>query len=234
MLRGISVRCRGGAGSNEIHIMGSSGERHLADPASSPAPVRTVMDSAARSRIMRSIRKKDTKAELTVRSAVHALGYRFRLHRRDLPGSPDLILPRRRKVIFVHGCFWHQHPGCRKATVPRKRVDYWGPKLERNVARDARALVDLQALGWETLVLWECELPDDKALRSRLRAFIRRRSGSSRGRRPSLPCQSRDAPRAAHEVPGSALAPAPARAAAEARPARRGGQVRAGRRSSPG
>jgi DNA mismatch endonuclease (patch repair protein) len=188
------------------------------------------MDSAARSRIMRSIRKKDTKAELTVRRAVHALGHRFRLHGGDLPGSPDLVLPRHRKVIFVNGCFWHQHPGCRKATVPRKRIHYWGPKLQRNIARDARALADLQALGWETLVLWECELRDDKALRSRLRAFIRRRSRSSPSRMLSPPSRSRDEPRAAREAPGTALAPAPARVAEAARPARPAARARPGRR----
>src|SRR2546430_6819498 len=153
------------------------------------------MDSAARSRIMRSIRKKDTKAELTVRRAVHALGYRFRLYRSDLPGSPDLVLPRHRKVILVHGCFWHQHPGCRKATVPRKRVHYWGPKLERNVARDACALASLHALGWETLVVWECELPDYRELRRRLRTFIRQQSGSSRAPMLARPSRSRDAQR---------------------------------------
>jgi len=190
------------------------------------------MDSAARSRIMRSIHKKDTKAELTVRRMVHALGYRFSLHRRGLPGSPDLVLPRHRKVIFVHGCFWHQHPGCRKATVPRVRVSYWGPKLKRNVARDARALADLHTLGWDALVLWECELLDDKRLRSRLRAFIRRRSGSSRGRTLSLPSRSRDAPRAAHEARGSALAPERARMAAEVRRVPAEARVKADRRSS--
>lgn len=190
------------------------------------------MDSAARSRVMRSIRKKDTKAELTVRRAVHALGYRFRLHRRGLPGSPDLVLPRHRKVIFVHGCFWHQHPGCRKATIPRVRVSYWGPKLKRNVARDARALADLHALGWDALVLWECELLDDKRLRSRLRAFIRRRSGSSRGRTLLLPSRSRDAPRAALEAQGTALAPKPGGMAAESGQARPGARVKADRRLS--
>jgi DNA mismatch endonuclease (patch repair protein) len=189
------------------------------------------MDSAARSRIMRSIRKKDTKAELTVRRTVHALGYRFRLHRHGLPGSPDLVLPRHRKVIFVHGCFWHQHPGCRKATVPRVRISYWGPKLERNVARDSRALADLHALGWRALVLWECELRDEKALRSRLQAFIRPRSGSSRGRTLSLPSRSQDGPRAAHEARGTVLAPKPARVAAEARRVRLGARVKADRRS---
>src|SRR5258708_8461396 len=165
---------------------------------------------------MAAVRGQDTAPEKVVRGLAHRMGYRFRLHRADLPGKPDIVFPRFHKVIFVHGCFWHQHPGCRKATVPRMRVNYWGPKLERNVARDARALADLHALGWEALVLWECELLDDKALRSRLRAFIRRRSGSSRGRTPSLPSRSRDAPRAALEARGTALAPEPARTAAEA------------------
>ncbi|WP_371331999.1 very short patch repair endonuclease [Bosea sp. BIWAKO-01] len=130
------------------------------------------MDQAVRSRIMRSIRQKDTKPELVVRRAVHAMGFRFRLHRRDLPGSPDLVLPRLRKVIFVHGCFWHQHAGCRSATRPRTRTSYWHPKLDGNVARDARALVDLKMLGWNALVLWECELRDPTVLQTRLLDFL--------------------------------------------------------------
>lgn len=103
---------------------------------------RPAMDQAARARVMRSIRKKDTKPELLVRRMAHALGFRFRLHRRDLPGTPDLAFPRYRKAIFVHGCFWHQHT-CRAGKLPRSRADYWVPKLTRNVARDARAQADL-------------------------------------------------------------------------------------------
>lgn len=121
---------------------------------------------------MRAIAKKNTKPEIRVRQRLHALGYRFRLHRRDLPGTPDIVLPRHRAVIQVHGCFWHQHLGCRHATAPRTRQGYWLPKLERNVARDRASTAALEALGWRVLVLWECELRDDSALDARIRTFI--------------------------------------------------------------
>jgi len=121
---------------------------------------------------MRAIRKKHTKPEIRVRRRLHALGFRFRLHRRDLPGTPDIVLPRHRAVIQVHGCFWHQHPGCRHATQPRTRQGYWLPKLERNVARDRAAAAALEALGWRLLVLWECELGDDAQLDAKLHSFI--------------------------------------------------------------
>lgn len=134
------------------------------------------MDKEARSRIMRQIRKRNTKPELIVRRSVHALGYRFRLYRSDLPGSPDLVLPRHGKIILVHGCFWHQHPGCKSAKVPRSRPEYWEPKLARNVARDQRILAELKDLGWNTLVLWECELADKASLSCRIEAFIRQES----------------------------------------------------------
>ncbi len=122
---------------------------------------------------MRQIRSKDTKPELAVRRLVHRLGYRFRLHRRDLPGSPDLVFPGRRKVIFVHGCFWHQHPnpGCRDARAPRSNGDYWKPKLARTAVRDAEAEQELRTLGWDVLTIWECELNRDD-LSDRLRAFL--------------------------------------------------------------
>ncbi|SDR09149.1 T/G mismatch-specific endonuclease [Rhizobiales bacterium GAS113] len=142
------------------------------------------MKDATRSRIMRSIRKKDTAPELLVRRAVHGLGYRFRLHSRDLPGSPDLVLPRHRQVILVHGCFWHQHPGCALAKRPRSNVDYWVPKLERNVARDARVLNQLANAGWQTLVLWECEVRTSAVLREKLLSFLKPLSGTSDGLRP--------------------------------------------------
>lgn len=121
---------------------------------------------------MRAITKKNTKPEIRVRRRLHALGFRFRLHRRDLPGTPDIVLPRHRVVIQVHGCFWHQHPGCRHATTPRTRQDYWLPKLERNVARDRAAAAALEALGWRVLVLWECELGNDTALDAKIHSFI--------------------------------------------------------------
>ncbi|MDX8541476.1 DNA mismatch endonuclease Vsr [Mesorhizobium abyssinicae] len=128
--------------------------------------------SAARSRTMRAIAKKNTKPEIRVRCRLHALGYRFRLHRSDLPGTPDIVLPRHRVTIFVHGCFWHQHPGCRHATQPRTRQGYWLPKLERNVARDRAAAAALEALGWRVVVLWECELDSDAHIDTVLNNFI--------------------------------------------------------------
>lgn len=118
------------------------------------------MDSLSRehrSWNMSRIRGKDTRPELRVRSALHRLGYRFRLNRRDLPGKPDIVLPRYQTVIFVHGCFWHRHPGCRFAYTPKSRVEFWQAKFERNVARHREVEEELTTLGWRVLVIWECE-----------------------------------------------------------------------------
>jgi DNA mismatch endonuclease (patch repair protein) len=125
-----------------------------------------------RSRIMRAVGQRDTKPEVVVRRLLHGLGFRFRLHRRDLPGSPDIVLTRHCAVIFVHGCFWHQHATCRYGNPPRTRPDYWLPKLARNVERDASAQAALTSLGWRVLVVWQCQTRDQKALRSRLSAFL--------------------------------------------------------------
>lgn len=122
--------------------------------------------------LMSRVRAKDSKPELAVRRGAHALGHRFRLHRRDLPGTPDLVFPRLRKAIFVHGCFWHRHPGCSRRTTPKTRADYWNNKFAENVARDAARLAELQALGWETLVIWECETFDREELSRRLSSFL--------------------------------------------------------------
>ena len=119
---------------------------------------------AARSALMRRVRGKDTTPERAVRGAAHALGYRFRLHRRNLPGTPDLTFPRLRKVIFVHGCFWHRHAGCSRTTTPKTRAAYWHEKFQQNVERDQRNVAALRALGWEVLVVWECETFDRTAL----------------------------------------------------------------------
>lgn len=127
-----------------------------------------------RSRIMRAVRKVDTKPELIVRRTLHAMGFRFRLHRRDLPGTPDVVLPRYRTIVQVHGCFWHQHEGCRSATVPATRQDYWLPKLSRNKERDRRTGVALEALGWRVTTVWECEATDLARLAPRLRRFLGR------------------------------------------------------------
>lgn len=125
-----------------------------------------------RSENMRRIRSKGMLPELAVRSLVHRMGFRFRLHRKDLPGKPDLVFVSRRKVIFVHGCFWHSHEGCKTAHVPKSNLGYWRPKLERNRTRDARNVAALKASGWRTLVIWECETHSERTLQKRIRAFL--------------------------------------------------------------
>lgn len=121
---------------------------------------------------MKRIGSKDTKPELVVRRLLHRIGYRYRLHAKTLPGTPDIVFPSRVKVIFVHGCFWHQHPDCGDAYVPMSRIDYWLPKLERNKVRDAENLKNLKALGWKVLTIWECQLADAGKLQKRLQRFL--------------------------------------------------------------
>lgn len=121
---------------------------------------------------MRAVKGKNTRPEQAVRSLLHALGYRFRLHRRDLPGSPDIVLPGRKAVIFVHGCFWHGHDCKRGSRTPKTNADYWVSKIGRNMARDARTRAALEAQGWRVLVVWECEIKDEEALAAKLRAFL--------------------------------------------------------------
>jgi DNA mismatch endonuclease (patch repair protein) len=127
-----------------------------------------------RSRIMRAVKGYDTAPELTVRRLVHGMGYRFRLHRKDLPGKPDLTFPRLRKVVFVHGCFWHGHDCIRGARVPVQNRDYWTRKVARNIERDRKARSALVRLGWKTLVVWECEIKDQERMRRALRRFLGR------------------------------------------------------------
>lgn len=125
-----------------------------------------------RSEVMRRIRKANTKPEMRVRRLCHALGFRFRLHRRDLPGTPDLVFPRHRKVIFVHGCWWHRHNCSLGIREPKSRRDYWMPKLELNVKRDRLVIQQLEGSGWSVLTVWECQTKDPEALASRLQAFL--------------------------------------------------------------
>ena len=127
-----------------------------------------------RSYCMSRIRSKDMSPELAVRSMAHRMGYRFRLHRRDLPGKPDLTFPRHRAVIFVHGCFWHWHPDpeCPIAGLPKSNLSYWQPKLTRTRERDAEHLAQLSGLGWRTLVIWECTLRSPETLLNRISAFL--------------------------------------------------------------
>ncbi|MCQ0990556.1 very short patch repair endonuclease [Jiella sp. LLJ827] len=123
---------------------------------------------------MSRVRGKNTKPELYVRRLLHGMGYRYRLHRRDLPGNPDIVFGKRRKAIFVHGCFWHRHPdpGCRLTRTPKSRLEFWEPKFAANVARDARHQAALEAMGWKVLVVWECELVDKEQVKNELRHFL--------------------------------------------------------------
>jgi DNA mismatch endonuclease (patch repair protein) len=120
-------------------------------------------DPIRRSENMRRIRSKDTKPERALRSLLHCAGYRFRIHRSNLPGSPDIVFPARRKAIFVHGCFWHQHSRCGADIVPATRREYWVPKLKRNQDRDRRAKLELARIGWKSLTVWECEIEKNPA-----------------------------------------------------------------------
>lgn len=127
-----------------------------------------------RSANMAAIKSEDTTPELVVRRIVTALGYRYRLHRKNLPGKPDLVFGPRRKVIFVHGCFWHMHPkaNCLDARAPKSNTHYWSPKLARNVARDGEHVAALRTLGFRVLIVWDCETKDDRRIRPRIAKFL--------------------------------------------------------------
>lgn len=112
---------------------------------------------------MARVRGKDTAPEMRVRRIAHGMGLRFRLHRKDLPGTPDLVFPKHRLAVFVHGCFWHRHPGCRRASTPATRVNFWQAKFDANTERDGRQQAMLVERGWKVLVLWECALKDEQA-----------------------------------------------------------------------
>jgi DNA mismatch endonuclease (patch repair protein) len=130
------------------------------------------VSKTTRSEIMASVRSKDTSPELTVRSLVHRMGYRFRLHRKDLPGTPDLVFVGLRKVIFIHGCFWHRHIGCKYATDPKTRVRFWQAKFDSNVQRDSRTRRQLNRLGWRVSTVWQCDLKKPERLVKRLAKFL--------------------------------------------------------------
>lgn len=131
-----------------------------------------TVDKATRSRIMARVRGKNTKPEMTVRRLIFSLGYRYRLHGKNLPGKPDLVFAGRHKVVFVHGCFWHRHKGCPLARLPKSRGEFWIPKLQANSERDQQNLKLLHEMGWETLTVWECELKDLDALADRIKCFL--------------------------------------------------------------
>lgn len=129
------------------------------------------LDPGRRSRLMQRVKTKNTAPEKTVRSLLHRLGYRFFLHRKELPGTPDIVFPRRRVVIFVHGCFWHGH-GCHLGRLPKSRLDYWGPKIAANRERDDRNVQLLRAQGWRVATVWQCELRDLAALSEHLARLL--------------------------------------------------------------
>ncbi|MDD1449790.1 DNA mismatch endonuclease Vsr [Sphingomonas sp. H160509] len=133
-----------------------------------------ILSPADRSERMRRVRSKDTKPELVVRRLVHGMGLRYRLHRKDLPGTPDIVFGPRRRVILVHGCFWHGHDdaNCRKGALPKTRIEFWRNKIDQNRLRDERTSLALDRAGWGQLVVWECECRDREILSARLRAFL--------------------------------------------------------------
>ena len=132
------------------------------------------MTSERRSRTMRAIKGKDTGPEMLLRRMVHGMGFRYRLHRKDLPGRPDLVFGPRRKVVFVHGCFWHGHTCKRGDRIPKKNRDYWTKKIARNKERDRENLAALEDQGWQALVVWKCDMKDGAGLERRLREFLNR------------------------------------------------------------
>ncbi|WP_163958405.1 very short patch repair endonuclease [Sphingomonas insulae] len=121
---------------------------------------------------MAQVKGKDTKPEIAVRRALHSLGYRFRLHRGDLPGRPDIVMPKYKTAIFVHGCFWHRHSNCKKASMPKTRVDFWQDKFAANVSRDQRNEDALRTKGWNVVIVWECETRDTECLKTKLNSMI--------------------------------------------------------------
>lgn len=131
-----------------------------------------IYSKQKRSEVMSQVRASNSKPEITVRKFLHGLGYRFRLHRKELPGKPDIVLPKYNSTIFVHGCFWHHHKGCKKSKLPESNAEFWREKIMANVARDKRTRRTLKKLGWKVMVVWECEVKSSK-LSDRLNKFLR-------------------------------------------------------------
>lgn len=131
-----------------------------------------TVSKSVRSRIMSSVKQRHTKPEMIVRSLLHRLGFRFRLHRKDLPGSPDIVLPKFHTAIFVHGCFWHQHKNCSKSRRPSSNQNYWNTKLDENISRDKRKERELSKLGWRVATVWQCEIRDLETLSKKLKKLL--------------------------------------------------------------
>jgi DNA mismatch endonuclease (patch repair protein) len=139
-----------------------------------------VFTEGKRSWIMARVRGRDTKPEMLVRSLIHRMGFRFRVHRRDLPGNPDIVLPRHHKIIFVHGCFWHGHSGCSRSKRPTTNQAFWDRKLDGNLKRDARFQNELSSMGWKILVVWQCETKTPDILTKKLEIFLYEQQTESR------------------------------------------------------
>ncbi|QYZ78900.1 DNA mismatch endonuclease Vsr [Methanofollis formosanus] len=131
-----------------------------------------IFDKKKRSEIMSSVKSKDTQPELIVRRILRSMGYGYRLHRKDLPGTPDIVLTKYKKVIFVHGCFWHGHEGCSRAKLPQTNRKFWQEKIEKNILRDQKAFQDLRSLGWTSLIIWTCEIRDEEKLKEKITNFL--------------------------------------------------------------
>ncbi|WP_447903554.1 very short patch repair endonuclease [Pseudomonas serbica] len=131
-----------------------------------------IVSPEHRSKIMSMIKGKNTRPEMVVRSVCHEMGLRYRLHRKDLPGKPDMVFPKYRLCLFVHGCFWHRHPGCKYAYTPKSRLDFWLPKLAKNAERDTDAQQTLRALGWRVAIIWECHTKNREQLRTEIRKIF--------------------------------------------------------------
>lgn len=132
-----------------------------------------IVSRSKRTEIMSSVKQRHTKPEITVRKILHRHGFRFRLHNKKLPGTPDIVLPKHKAVIFVHGCFWHQHEGCRKSRRPTSNVEFWNEKLDRNIVRDNQKESELKNSGWKVLTLWDCEIKDEDSLIEKVKNFLR-------------------------------------------------------------
>jgi DNA mismatch endonuclease (patch repair protein) len=131
-----------------------------------------IVSPSARSKIMSRIRGRGTKAEYAVRKAATSLGYRYRLNRRDLPGTPDLVFSRGKTAVFVHGCFWHRHPSCKYSYTPKSNIEFWMKKFKNNVTRDERVKGELERLGWRVMIIWECQTSDFDGLKATLNAYF--------------------------------------------------------------
>jgi DNA mismatch endonuclease (patch repair protein) len=146
-----------------------------------------IVSKEVRSKMMSGIRGKNTKPEIQVRSLLHKMGYRFRLHRKDLPGKPDIVLPKYKVVVFVHGCFWHRHSGCRYAYTPKSHIAFWEEKFRKNIERDNDAQTKLENLNWKVLTVWGCETSAVPALMAKLELFL---TGYSTSREDFVPIAS--------------------------------------------